>query len=311
MSLRSALARLWSASPLSNTKHERGRFQPCPACGADSPQLFDGSRSPRLLICPGCRHLYWERTPSAQELDRFYRDDYGEAHGQVEIQEGNRAYYRDHVHELVNLAGRPIQEACLIDYGSSIPTLIREAKACGVGRPIAVDLDRLAFEYAHEHGLEILTPTEYGDQIAEGSVDIIRFSHVLEHMVDPKSAIEQASSKLRVGGILYITQPGFPVFLPRQTDYVLKDSVFPKHLHFFSPISLVKMTKGFHLRVEKLFSVARSDEVYNEVAPLLDLDYARRQLRALAEKGEDVRGVHANYPFFTGENSALYLRKTA
>ena len=186
--------------------------------------------------------------------------------------------------------------------------LVHEAKDWGLGRPIAVELDHLAVAYAREKNLEILTPAQYVDQIPEDSVDIIRFSHVLEHLIDPKSTVEMAARKLRAGGILYITQPGFPVFRPRQADHRVKDSVFPTHLHFFSPISLLKLVRGFGLRVEKLFTVTNCEEVYGELEHLLDLKYARKQLRDLADKGEP-GGKRANYPFYTGENSALYLRK--
>ena len=189
-------------------------------------QLFDGSRTPRLFICPDCRHLYWERIPSPEERDNFYRQDYGDTHGQVEIQQSHRDYYRSHVEELVTLTGRARAETCLIDYGSSIPVLVHEAKDWGLGRPIAVELDHLAFAYAREKNLEILTPAQYVDQIPEDSVDIIRFSHVLEHLIDPKSTVEMAARKLRAGGILYITQPGFPVFRPRQADHRVKTASF-------------------------------------------------------------------------------------
>ena len=131
--------------PLSHMRRRLGSF-------------FDGSRTPNLLICPDCRHLYWERIPSAEELDQFYRQDYSDSHGQVEIQQSHRDYYRSHVEELVNLTGRARAEICLIDYGSSIPVLVHEAKDWGLGRPIAVDLDNLAFAYARKNNLEILTP---------------------------------------------------------------------------------------------------------------------------------------------------------
>ena len=136
-------------------------------------------------------------------------------------------------------------------------------------RPIAVDLDRLAFEYARENGLEILTPTQYADEVPEGSVNIIRFSHVLEHMIDPKAAVAMAVSKLRVGGILYITQPGFPVLRPIRADHPIKDSRFPSHLHFFSPLSLLRLVEGHRLLVERLFTDTRCNEVYDELALLL------------------------------------------
>ena len=244
------------------------------------------------------------------EREHYYREEYGEVHGQADIQESHRRYYREHVNELVDLAGKSKTGACLIDYGSSIPILVEEAKGCGVLRPIAVELDNQAFEYARKNDLEIMTPDRYADDIPEGSVDIIRFSHVLEHLVDPRAAVQLAARKLRTGGVLYITQPGFPVFRARRADYRLKDSVFPNHLHFFSPISLLKLVNGHRLRVEKLFTVTRCDEVHDELAHLLDLRYARKQLARVAPIGEATRGERANYPFYTGENSAIYLRKT-
>jgi len=158
--------------------------------------------------------------------------------------------------------------------------------------------------------LEIMTPNQYVDQLAEGSVDTIRFAHVLEHLIAPKAAVDLAARKLRTGGILYITQPGFPVLRPKRTDFPLKDSVFPNHLHYFSPISLIRLVDGLRLQVEKLFSVTRCDEVYHELAHLIDLRYARKRLAEVSQKGERVRGERANYPFYTEENSAFYLRKT-
>jgi hypothetical protein len=140
-------------------------------------------------------------------------------------------------------------------------------------------------------------------------VDVVRFAHVLEHMIDPFAAVATAVSKLKPGGLLYITQPNFPVFRARTTLYAPKDSAYPKHLHFFSPLSLLKLLAPAPVDVIKFFTTDRPDEVYRETAPLLDLRYSRRRLAALAGMGEECRGPRANYPYYTGENSALYARK--
>ncbi len=282
----------------------------CPICADAEAVLFDGTRVQKIYTCPSCRHLFWDTVPTSQELLDFYRSEYCEQHGQEAIQECRHAYYREHVEEMVNLLGRPRGEVCLLDYGSSIPVLTHEARNAGVGNPGAVEVDLKAWEYARAHGLSILTPEQY-EHLPDESVDIIRFSHVLEHLVDPAAVVATAVRKLRPGGLLYITQPSFPVFLPRRTDYPLKDSVYPTHLHFFSPLSLVRMVSRFPLEVIRLFSVDRQDEVYAELDSLIDLDYSRQHLADYASKGEPCRGVRANYPFYTGENSALYARKHA
>jgi SAM-dependent methyltransferase len=229
----------------------------------------------------------------------------------VALQDEHRAYYRGHVEELAGLVGTRKGALCLVDYGSSIPAFVREAKALGVANPIAVDLDVQSFAYAREHSLSIMTPDEYRARVPEGSVDVIRFAHVLEHLIDPSAAVATAVSKLKPGGLLYITQPGFPVFQARTTRYAPKDSVYPNHLHFFSPISLLKLLAPAPVDVIKFFTVTRTDEVYRETEPLLDLDYSRDRLAGLAGLGEECRGPRANYPWYTGENSALYARKRA
>jgi 2-polyprenyl-3-methyl-5-hydroxy-6-metoxy-1,4-benzoquinol methylase len=284
----------------------------CPICrGGKAPVLFDATRPQRLVICPECRHVFWDRVPTPEELQRFYEQEYCESHDQQNIQEKIRVYYREHVEQLLRILGRPREEVCLVDYGSSIPTLVREARDLGVGRPIAVEVDRKSWEYAERHGLAIMTPAQYAEQMPAGSVDVIRFSHVLEHLVDPTATVAQAVEKLRPGGILYITQPSFPVLRPRRLDRPLKDSVYPTHLHFFSPISLVKMLSRFPVQIANLITSDRQEEVYAEWAAAIDLEYARKKLADQANTGEPTRGPTANYPIYAGENSAVCARKRA
>jgi hypothetical protein len=101
------------------------------------------------------------------------------------------------------------------------------------------------------------------------------------------------------------------VLKPRRIDRPLKDSVYPTHLHFFSPISLLKMVLRFPVEVANLITSDRQDEVYAEWSAAIDLDYARKQLAGQADKGEPGRGRTANYPIYAGENSALCARKRA
>jgi len=282
----------------------------CPICAEKEPILFESKRPQKVYICPDCRHLFWDCTPNSEELAQFYRQEYCVTHKQVGRQEVARDYYRGHVEELVQITGRSKKEVCLVDYGSSIPVLIHEAQDTGVARPIAVDLDEMSWDYARRHGLSIMTPEQYA-QLPDHSVDIVRFAHVLEHLIDPVAAIAVAARKLRPGGLLYITQPNFPVLKPHRSDYHLKDSVYPGHLHFFSPISLTRLVSRFPFQVLRLYSVTRHQEVATELSGLLDLDYASEQLSAMKDLGEANRGVEANYPYYTGENSTLYARRLA
>ncbi len=282
----------------------------CPICSSHQATLFDDSRSPRLLICAECRHLFWDRRPTPDELDRFYRSDYTATHQQDEIQAGHREYYRGHVAELVALVGKDMAATTFADFGCSFPVLLEEAQKSGVGRLLGIDLDPASQRYGAERGIPMLTPNAFFRTVRANSLDVIRFSHVLEHLIDPVATVAGAVEKLAPGGLLYITQPSFPVFKPGRTDYHVKDSVYPTHLHFFSPISLRRMLDRFPLRVLKFFTVGEHDETFAGCQHLLDLPYAEKHLAPWNILGEPVRGVRANYPTYSGQNSGLYAIKT-
>jgi SAM-dependent methyltransferase len=108
--------------------------------------------------------------------------------------------------------------------------------------------------------------------------------------------------------LVYITQPNIPVFrfAPSATD--IHDSVWPTHLHFFSPISLVRMAAAAGLNVELLFSVTDPDVAWERYGASVDLDYAGERLSAVARTGDARRGELNNFPYYLGFNSAIYLR---
>jgi SAM-dependent methyltransferase len=281
-----------------------GPMAACPICGSGEPVVFDDTRPQTMLICRSCRHLFWDRTPTPDELHKHYAEQYSEQHDQQAIQQSIRDYYRSHVAELARLLGKPPADLCLVDYGSSIPVLVHEATAAGFGRAVAVDYDAASFAYAREHGLEIVTPPEY-ERWPDAAADVVRFSHVLEHMPDPVAAVATAVAKLRPGGLLYITQPSFPLYRPATTRHRLRDSVYPTHLHFFTPLSLRRLVERFPVRVTHFLTHSLADETMRQTADALDLDHARAHLADWAEIGEPVRGELCNFPYYAGANSEL------
>jgi SAM-dependent methyltransferase len=285
-------------------------MSPCPICRSRRTTLFDDSRAPRLLICAQCRHIFWDRRPTQQELDDFYQTTYTTTHGQQRIQSDNREYYRGHNEELIRIVGKDRAAICLADFGCSIPALLEEAKSQGVGCLIGIDLDCESQRYGAERGIPMLTPAQFFRRTPNNSVDILRFSHVLEHLIDPVDTLARSVEKLAPGGVLYITQPSFPVFRAEKVSYHVKDSVYPSHLHFFSALSLVRMVEQFPVAVVRFYTVPNHDEVYAGCAHLLDLPHAEKHLGRLKERGEAVRGERANYPAYCGENSGLYAVKT-
>lgn len=279
----------------------------CPICGDFRHADFRHKDSRRLLICRQCRHIFWESMPSGEVLRDYYSHAYTPSHNQLELQSSNRSYYNNHLGELVRASGSAAPQLVLADYGCSFPVLLEEAGKMGFAGLIGIEEDTGATDYGRRSGITMVGMTEFAETVAPGSIDIIRFSHVLEHLLDPVGTLGKAAEKLRPGGLLYITQPSFPVFVADEPyPLELADCVWPEHLHYFSPCSLWTMVKRAGFKVRRLFTHQNCEQVFGRVAPHLDLAYSAETLLPLASLGDAHFGRWANYPVFTGENSVLY-----
>ena len=277
----------------------------CPICesGENTEFFTKGDRS--LLICRDCRHIWWRDLPGESEVAAYYRAQYTKAHSQESLQEQAREYYRNHVQEMARILKRRPSQTTLLDYGCSIPVLGHEAVKLKFKRVLGVDWADEARESGRAWGVEVLSPPELGS-VPDRSIDIARFSHTIEHSISPLELLRTVLPKLRLGGLVYITQPNFPVFLPRRSPHDLRDTVYPEHLHFFSALSLIELVSRLNVDVIRFFSHQKDAEVAAKFREMLDLDYARDHLQAYASRGDCAFPQYANFPFYAGENSVLY-----
>ena len=281
----------------------------CPICRVTETTLFFPKGEHKLYICRNCRHVFWETMPDISTLAAYYESHYTASHEQSTVQQEHRAYYRGHAAELAAIAGRPLQDLAIADIGCSYPVFLEEAVAAGGHLAVGVDFAQEARVYGLAHGILVITPDALLTQIPDESLDLLRYSHTLEHLIDPVGTLRQQVRKLRPGGIVYITQPNFPVFRFQRATGDIHDSVWPTHLHFFSPISILYLTQAAGLSVERLFSVTDPEIGQERYGPSIDLDYARDRLQPVAAKGEELRGALNNYPHYTGLNSTILLRR--
>ena len=277
----------------------------CSICQSSDSRQFYKKDGGCLLICRNCRHISWESLPTAAELAEYYKRHYTGAHDQDALQEQGREYYRSHLRELTSFLDQRPGKSTLLDYGCSIPVLGHEAVKLSFRKVYGIDWADEAQERGSAWGVTVLTPAAIAS-IPDRSVDIARFSHTLEHSIDPPALLREILPKLRVGALVYITQPSFPVFRPELSPHDLLDTVYPEHLHFFSALSLVEMVSRLNLRVERFFSHQNEAAVVSKYGDLVDSDYARERLAAYASKGDPYFPEYANFPYYAGENSVLY-----
>jgi SAM-dependent methyltransferase len=277
----------------------------CPICTTAAAVKFFCKEGRDLLICRDCRHVFWETAPTREDLADYYSRRYTSIHSQATIQESARDYYRSHLKELLRISGVAKQNAAILDYGCSIPVLLAEARLMGFRSAIGVDYSQESKAYGGEHGVQVISPEQLRD-FPDCSLEIARFSHTLEHSIDPVAVLGEVVSKVRPGGLVYITQPNFPVFRYAESPLDLRDTVYPEHLHFFSPISLAAMARRHHLEIQTLFSHQNESAAAEAYNVIFDLEYARERMAPYANRGDAFFPELSNYPHYMGENSVLY-----
>jgi SAM-dependent methyltransferase len=240
----------------------------------------------------------------------YYAKSYTDTHDQTNIQANNYTYYLSHADGLAAFIGARVANLSIADIGCSIPHFLRAAQEKGYARVIGVDFATEAHAYGKTHGIEMYTPDDFLRAVPDDSLDILRYSHTLEHLIEPAKCLHAQARKLKAGGLLYITQPNFPVFFAQHPKISnLKDAVWPEHLHFFSPISLARMAEDAGFSISKIFSCGDEVSAWALYETSADLEYAKTMLAPFAEKGESNWEVLNSYPFYAGENSAFYARK--
>ena len=265
----------------------------------------------------------------ATERTNYYRDDfYTPAH--FEKAERESEYWRETwdlrrgLIERALGATEPNRKLRILDVGCSGGFFL-EGFRSGGWSTIGVEPSEMAVEYArsrfqldvHCCSLEELELTE--------PVDAVHCSLVLEHLADPELAIEQMSSLLRPGGILFVEVPND--FNPLQLairDQLKKDAwwVAPHHhVNYFTFDSLSKLlsSKNFEELDRlasfpmELFVLMGEDYVGNKE---LGLDCHKKRMRlerniVAAGAGETLNDMYrALAKAGLGRTCGLLTRKT-
>jgi SAM-dependent methyltransferase len=102
-------------------------------------------------------------------------------------------------------------------------------------------------------GLDRVFAGELESQALAGErFDVITFWDVLEHLPDPRGALEAAGRLLRPGGVVLLSLPNFSSYQARhfrEDWYALR---FPGHLHHFTPATLGRLLEAAGLRLRTL-----------------------------------------------------------
>lgn len=238
----------WSKKPSSGEAHRHVR---CTVCGADDAPVTWECGDFRFVRCRECGHYYQNPQPEPSDL----LDRYDEEYRDYEIE--NDANFLSlmlqglaDVSFFQRLAQRSTAPS-LLDIGCATGSLLEHAKGLGV-QVQGVEVCVPAAHYGIEHrGVPIEVGTLDDVDFADAGFDAIHFSHVIEHVPDPRSFLERVHLLLRPGGLGVVVTPNTSGLQARLFKERWRSAI-ADHVHLFSRRNLTRLLTECGFRIVKM-----------------------------------------------------------
>ena len=219
----------------------------CNVCGGSEHVRLLDKNGYTVVRCSGCGLVFVNPQPDEEELARLYSFESNYHVGHLDEKKENRLGKRSRK-KLAFLKRNGISEGLLLDVGCSTGFFLKEAGKAGFtprGVELNPDTSRLA---ETKYGLDVENCRIEDLDPAKGPFDVITFLDSLEHMLDPRGALESANGLLADGGYALVTLPNVAGLFPTLT-YALFTRPFgvwshpapPGHLYDFSPATMTHL----------------------------------------------------------------------
>jgi 2-polyprenyl-3-methyl-5-hydroxy-6-metoxy-1,4-benzoquinol methylase len=213
--------------------------------------------------CAVCGYGRVDGAFTPAEVSAFYAEGYytheepSPVTGAVQLLDRARmhlAWRRDRGQDLSpDEVARTSEHPVLCDVGCGAGPALKLFRQSGY-EVVGVEPDAAARKVASAHG-EVFAGTAEAlpDDVAGRQFDVVLLSHVLEHCIDPLTALANVKRLLKPDGTLIVEVPnnaakGFALYGP---GWFFTD--VPRHLHFFTPASLGKALALTGLKLERTF----------------------------------------------------------
>ena len=235
-----------SAKSVPAARVEARAAQPCALCGASEARPV-AEPAPGVVYCACACGVTWPKPlPTQEQLDAIYGEGYLElelpGHGwHLRVQPAYAEAFgqerdltlRELGVEPAELGGRRI-----LDVGCAngiFLNYLRERGASGVG----IDISQQMVEAARARGLDARS-AGLDELPADASWDVVTLWDVIEHLLDPREALQRVAGLLRAGGELWIQTPCTGLVSDAFGDG-WRNYLYPQHIHLFSEPGLERL----------------------------------------------------------------------
>ena len=135
---------------------------------------------------------------------------------------------------------------------------------CGAGRYLSrlnqfgwhcegVEMTKAAVDAAHKAGLSVFHGSLEEANFDDESFDIVHASHLIEHVVDPKSFMNEVSRILKPGGSCIVRTPNSHAFGLNIFKEKWYANEVPRHLIMYTPSNLKRLCENSGLTMVKMY----------------------------------------------------------
>jgi SAM-dependent methyltransferase len=237
-------------------------YTQCPVCGSLSIKLVFNTKdhsvsgeSFPIWECADCSLRFTQDVPGIHSIGRYYKSENYISHTNTSKGFINRLYQivrkrtlrqkRKFISKITRRA-----EGTLLDVGSGTGAFVNEMNQNG-WQVTGLEPDENARKVAKDSFHCELKSTGELFHLLENSFDVITLWHVLEHVHDLHSYLQQFKRLLKEDGRLVIAVPNYTSFDASFYQEFWAAYDVPRHLYHFSPLSMKLLMDKSGMRIVK------------------------------------------------------------
>lgn len=224
-----------------------GKPKPCILCGPQKKKIWAREGIFKAVECKSCGLIWIDPFLTKEGLQLYYSN-----YIEHRLKDSKARQLRDRMYEIDrDFLQRYISEGKILDIGCNggffLNKLSKKFDRYGI------DIDPKAVRYAHRHftfGRHVYNYRLIEDRFPEEYFDVLIMRGVIEHLPDPKSAVERVSSLLKKKGLFYITATpnadSFCAYFYRE-KWRLFDPI--QHIYYFNIRNLSRLVGLYRLKL--------------------------------------------------------------